>query len=249
MDGRPGGQGLPRWRWMRRKLSPAECMRASGDGQATASGNPEVAATPDAGGPSQFGELVPADTKLIPPSLARSFGILEALLVAANEASNRSSDGSGSKGGSGPGTAGKFDSHGGPAEPADAGAAAHAPRRQEGGNRRRSTEQGGPAGASPWRQEGVVLAHHSAPHLAAAGRRDYAPSPARLAGDRPLELLSDLASSRRSLASGGRSSVAMGTRADTLWWLRCVDCPDACTTSRRHRLRRPVQAETHRHRG
>lgn len=229
-------------------MSPAECMRAGGDGEANASGNPEVAATGDAGGPSPFGELVPADTKLIPPSLARSFGILEALLVAANEASNRSSDGSGSKGGSGPGTAGKFDSHGGLAETAEAGAAAHAPRRQVGGNRRRSTEQGGPAGASPWRQGGVVLAHHSVPHLGTARRRNCAPSPARLAGDRPLELLSALSSSRRNLASGGRSSVAMGTRADTRR-LRCVDRPDPCTTSRRHRLWRPVEAETHRHRG
>jgi hypothetical protein len=47
-------------------------------------------------------ELVPEHTKLIPHDLLRCFGLDEARLVAANEAVNRSSDGSGSKG-SGPG--------------------------------------------------------------------------------------------------------------------------------------------------
>jgi hypothetical protein len=145
---------------VRSKLSPAECMRASRDGQATTSGNPEVAATPS--GDAGVGELVPAETKLIPPALARHFGIVEALLVAANEASNRSSDGS-DKGGSGPGTADKLDSLGGltplgDADPAYA-APTHAPRRQEGGNRRRPSERGVPAGASLNRQLGVVVAH------------------------------------------------------------------------------------------
>ena len=57
-------------------------------------------------------ELVPEHTKLIPHDLLRCFGLDEARLVAANEAVNRSSDGSGSKG-SGPGGQGHAQ-YGGP---------------------------------------------------------------------------------------------------------------------------------------
>ena len=177
----------PRWQnWS--KLSPAVCMRAERDGQTTASGNAEVAATPSgADGGGLFGELVPANTKLIPPSLARNFGILEALLVAANEASNRSSDGSGSKGGSGPGTGGK-DNRGGPggydAEPGDGAAGTLPPRRQDGNTRRRATEHGGPGGASPARKGAVDVGTPARALVASSPARRPRPV-ARAAARRP----------------------------------------------------------------